>query len=233
MNNMKVNNKNSSKYKYTQKALAQIRKVEAPSASSYRISRINNPRMKTLRGNIIVNNTEMVPVTTVGNGTITIAAAGALTSFYTALTPIAFDWLNGIALNYSKFNIIKMKFTYVPSCSTATGGRIALGIAYDNADAPASVAQISSLWGGCISPVYGTGDPLVIEVDVRRSNQPFFQLMARTAFAAIADAKLKNQYSLGILCVATDSGAAASTVGTMFVEYVVELTDPIPSSVNN
>ncbi len=105
--NPKLNKRQQRQYEINRSA-AIVKKVSAPAAGSYKISKINNPYMRTLRGNIIVNNTEMVPlVNGVGNGTITIAAAGALTSIYTALTPIAFDWLNGIALNYSKFNILQ------------------------------------------------------------------------------------------------------------------------------
>jgi len=216
------------------KMKAKLAKVSAPASSSYKIQNINIPRITALRGAIVVNNTEMVPaVFSIWTGTIVIAAAGAASAHVVPLTPISFDWLTGIASNYSKFNFLKLKFTYVPSCSTATAGRIAIGIAYDNADSVSTVAQCASLWGGCIAPVYGTGDPLSIEVDVSRSNQPYFQYMGRTAYLAIADAKLKNQYSLGLLVAITDSGTAAATVGTLFVEYVVELTDPIPSVSNN
>jgi len=220
--------------------------VEAPAAGSMIIRRGQNiPRINTLGSATYVRNTEPVVA-------ITTAAAGAFATVRDFVAPFSYPWISAIAISWSKWRFHYLRFIYVPQCATTTPGNVVLSIGYDYSDAnPASLvdAQLSynsvsgPLWGGyggsSIMNQYGAkrvANTIALDVDVTRlgveTGVALYRYCTLATFSALSNPD-RNIYSPCYVDFSTAGGpTAATTVGTIFVEYVIELIEPISGARN-
>lgn len=216
-----------------------------PISGSAIVTRSKIPPQITLKGSsTFIRNTEYVI-------NVTVAALGAFAVARYGLIPATASWLPGVASNYSKWRWHFLKFIYIPIIPTTTTGQVILSLGYDSLDASATTlvqaaqaynAVAAPVWAGYngtndlnkYSPIRSVGSVSVL-VDSTRLGGPsgdaFYRYLSLTAYGALG-ATDQNVYSPGYLTVATAGGAAANTVGFLFMEYVIELIEPIASALN-
>jgi len=222
-------------------------KVTAPAASSAIVVRnTRGPRINTIGNTVVVCNTEVV-------ATIISGAAGVFTEVGIGLYPGNFtSWLNGVAVNYSKWRWRKLRLVYIPTVPTTTAGLIVMGLTYDFADtAPTTVTQLQTFNQSVTAPVWGGYDgtsslhnyskshpgAVLIDVDVTRfgsgNGLTWYKYLNATNFAAQTGID-RNIYAPGALAVATSGGTnvAAAAVGNIFASYEIELIEPTASATN-
>jgi len=187
----------------------------APVALNYRSQ---NFRSKPSTTNYRVHNREFVTdVTTSITGTYKLLQPMSVQPGLTS----SFPWLSRIAQSHQKYRFSNLRFTYQPLCGTSTPGRVVIAFARDALDSfPTTAAQIyqypqqcdSSLWGQC-------------ELTVPSSQ---FEVLY-TRGDAVFGSDLKT-YDNGVFYVATFGNPqdTETSVGSIFVEYDVELITPQP-----
>lgn len=185
----------------------------APVALNYRSQ---NFRTKASTSNYKVHNREFVM-------NVTTNSSGA----YHLHDPVtiqpglnnSFPWLSRIAQSHQKYRFSSLKFTYQPLCGTSTAGRVVMAFARDALDSfPENASQIyqypqqtdSSTWG-----------QMILNVPTN-----MFELLY-TRGDAVPGTDLKT-YDNGVFYVATFGNSADASVGSIFVEYDIELLTPQP-----
>lgn len=219
--------------------------VKAPAAAGMVVGKAN-PQLRTTGRVTRVINTEIV---------VSLNTAVTFASAIIRLNPSSFPWLNGIAANYSKFRWRGIRFIWIPSCSTATTGNIAMALQYDEPDAnPTSLSQMSSLKGFIASPFWGGGggskllndmncreapESVVCCVDdVKEFTNPWYRYTTSANLSALITGtsegpSISNIYIPAILVYAVVGGPAAGVeAGQIYVQYDIDLIDPIPSALN-
>jgi hypothetical protein len=216
--------------------------VTAPSAGSVVVNRqFSTPQIRTMGSSTYVRNTEPIQ-------SITTAAAGAFLTLRATLIPSNIPWARGVASNFSRWRWNYLRFIYIPNCPTTTSGEIVMGLGYDFSDtAPTSVVDTQLCYNSVTSPYWAgyeganlmnnfgaakTMGCVTVDVDVRRlganSGNQFYRYMGITTFNALANKNDQNIYSPGYLDISLLGGPAAATnVGTIFAEYVLELIEPV------
>lgn len=206
-------------------------RVTVPASSGF-ITRNRAPRANYGNsGTLTINHCEPF-------STAPLLAAGALSYNTLPVIPSFIPWLSGLAANFGKWRWLKMRVYYVPSCPTSTQGEVAMGFYYDQTDAiAASFVQVSSMdkavafapWMGASS----TGGTAVQSIaNCQQFDKPRYNYIGSAAYTALPSND-KNPYTPIILAVATQGSTAAVTIaGRFWVEYTVELLDPIVSGIN-
>lgn len=182
---------------------------------------------------------------------VTILATGLPTTFTSLCAPFAIQsWLNGIAVNFSKWRWVKLRYIYFPVVSTANDGSFHMGLQYDTLDtSPTTVAQMSALskyttgpiWNGyqaapalssCRSPI--PVGAMVVEVDVNRFSKPWYPYITQTGYTAQTATfpSLGDIFVPAKLIMMSSDGNAALTVGRVYVQYEIELIEPEPAAMN-
>nr|WRQ65843.1 structural protein [Tolivirales sp.] len=220
--------------------------VKVPIAGTSIVERIGRgPIMRSLGMRTEVRNCELIT-------TISTIALGVFNTNRDALGPFNKPWLSGVASSFSKWRWIFCKYVYIPVCPTTTAGQVVLGLGYDFADnAPGSLQDAQAKFRSVTSPVWagfdGSSDlnrytkgrspgSVSVEVDVNRlggtPGDPWFRFANSGNFAGYANTD-KNIYCPGYLDVSTAGGGATTTiVGNLFVEYIIELIEPIVAANN-
>lgn len=164
-----------------------------------------------------------------------VAQAGPTEEFYVvedqALIPANIPWLAGVAANFSKWRMRKVGVKFSSSVGTTTSGFIGAGFGYDMAEAPAaSLAQASAFDQFKGGPLWGSWDQEII-MDTGRFSRDWYPYIGLTAFKALTGQD-QNVYSPGYLATyaGISSLAALGDVGIMWVDYEVDLTDPISAA---
>jgi len=160
--------------------------------------------------------------------------------------------VNAIAVSYSKFRFLKLRFIYIPQCPTTTSGEVVLSTGYDYLDpAPASVNNAQMSYGSVTSPLWAGAagscllgierrpipdEAVVVDFDVNRfgyaRGPAYYRYMTLAGFGALSPSD-RNVYSPCYLDVSTVGGPAVGiTAGTIFVEYEIELVEPISGVLN-
>lgn len=162
------------------------------------------------RGAYTVTNREYV-------GYVSSSSAFALTSKFSnpGLTS-TYPWLSNVANCFDRYVFRKLRFTFVPSVSTATAGRIALVWNYNAADPPPTT-KAGAL---SIAPASETNvwSPNVLDIPVTGQI-----LYTRDGLPNNVDLKTTD---MGTLYIVTDLASGAATIGELYVEYVVEFMNP-------
>lgn len=204
--------------------------VRVPSTQSG-VTRNRIPRSISSSNGLIVSHCEPFQTTS-------LTALGVLNYTTLALIPSVFNYLTGIASNFSKFTWLKLHIYYVPSCPTSTQGECAMANFYDFQDAGgATFVQVAQMKNGISFPPWGGGpeagkDAVVIDVDVKDFDKPRYNYITVASFNALTSSD-KNNYSPVNLATATQgSTAAVSIAGRIWVDYTIRLIDPIPSAIN-
>lgn len=135
----------------------------------------------------------------------------------------AFPWLSAIAANYESYTFKKLSYRYVPLCPTSTQGRVTMAIDYDARDAiPTSKAVLSQYQGAIATPVWQQAVYVAQPLNLTKFAKQRYVSGASTP--ASSDVKT---YHLGQLILATsNTPAAATSLGELWVEYDVEFQTP-------
>lgn len=149
------------------------------------------------------------------------------------LAPFSFPYLKGLAANFGRYRWHSLKVIYKTAVATITPGQYAMGLTYSAGDAPNTFSGIGSLAGAVTAPLWQNSE-LVMD---GRSTFPWYRFCDATFFAALAgestSAALVAQDSFVAAFFNQVSTATAGTVsGILFVEYDVELIDPIQAADN-
>lgn len=215
--------------------------IKAPSAGGA-ILRNREPMLRPSRDKLIVSHTE--PIFTVNGG-----LAGAFVVAQGNLAPFNFPWMNGIAVNYSKWRWLKIDLIYIPSVPTTTSGEVCMALVYDRNDTnPVSFAALQQFYRAVSGPVWAgyEGSSLlnrhdiatcpgavVLPVDTSRFGFAWYRYITQAAFIALGSVSDQNLY-LPCALVAGDQGApGAQLLGRVFARYTIEFIEPIPASSNN
>jgi hypothetical protein len=183
----------------------------------------NKPRITGSRGSIRIVHKELVgEVLTAIGGMSTSALKSNGESIY-HLSPTnthLFPWLSRIARNYDYFRFDRVRFVYVPLCSTSVAGRIMLGYDPDAADAvPADRSALSSYSCSVDSSAWG-----VSKLDAKLpNNQPWYQTNDITA------SSMYSTSAMGQVFWGSWGAGQDETVGELYVMYEVVLKDPQPN----
>lgn len=204
----------------------------------------SNPSGKS-SGHFVQNCERFVGVST--------AALGAFFTQRVYLHPGQPNWLGGISGSFSKYRWHFLKLTYIPICPATTPGLFVMGLGYDMADLVPTTTEIAQsaalsvttpVWGGFNGSndlnkytVSKTPGAVSIVVDVNRlggaSGLSYYRTINRVNFAALSNWD-KNFYSGAYVDCTVEGGVTGvSGVGHLFMEYIVELIEPIASAANN
>lgn len=230
-NKLAIKNKNKNKNKPTTRI--------ASNAASGFIVRNKQPNIQTKGSALMIHHVE--PLTNVVGG-----AAGVFVAGIVSLVPIAFPWLNGVAINFSKYRWHRLTLFYVPTIPTSSPGEMAMGLSYDRQDTtPTSMQQVQTYKDSVSSPVWGgadgsslfngdkrEGSVVYLDVDVKYFNEQYWRYVTNATFGAMNLAD-QNVYCAANLIHGNFGASGATTQGRIYAKYSVELIEPIASALNN
>jgi hypothetical protein len=159
------------------------------------------------------------------------------------------QWLNNLALNYSKYRFKKLVMVYVPSCSTATSGSFTMALGYDyNDQAPSTSQQITTFYRSVTAPIWGGADGtsmvsseninrrintgVYIEFDTTRVALNWYPYVTQTEFNA-STTSAQNTLSPAYLTYYTSGAPTTSgstspiTFGVIYWNYELEMIEPM------
>jgi hypothetical protein len=162
------------------------------------------------------------------------------------LTPGNVTWLSGIADCFNKFRWHFLKLIYIPTCPTTTQGQLAMALGYDVVDAsPTLMIQTQQMYNSVTCPAWAGFDgcndlnqysttrspgSVSVQLDCTRLGGPsgdaFYRTISNLALGALSAAE-QNIYVPAYIDVSTFGGpVAVNTIGTLFIEYIVEFIEP-------
>lgn len=219
--------------------------ILAPVAGSSIINRASvAPQIQSSQKCTRVANTEIWV-----NSTVTFATAAGVRGF---LIPAIAPWLDGIAQHYSKFSWAYLRFIYIPTCATSNSGTGVLSLGYDVSDALVAVPSAAQKsfrsvtfppWAGWDGSAelhnYGSVMPagaVSIEVDVNEllsgDELSKWRYIGLTAFNALTSNTDRNVYCPGYIDVVTETALNSFVGGELFVQYIIDLYEPINPAAN-
>lgn len=224
--------------------------MKVPAGGSVIITRgprMNQPRITTVDTQVgrkfIVRNTELL------HGTST-AALGIVSTTRIAIATNQSGWLNFVSSAFSKYRWIHVKLIYIPIVPSTTTGQVVLGFGYDFTDNAVTTIEnaqraynsvTTPVWGGFdgvnsmnkYSKTRGSGEVSLL-LDVNRlgsGNGPtYYRYVGVSNFTLLSNPD-KNFYAPAYVNVTT-GGGLAQAVGNLFIEYEVELIEPIDPNSN-
>jgi hypothetical protein len=104
---------------------------------------VNQPVISGGSGSVVVTNTEFVTDVSWSGG-----SSSGILSMNVNPSASEYPWLSKIANCYDLYRIRSWKFTYTPTCSSATSGVVVLAFDYDASDAAPTSKQMISAYGG-------------------------------------------------------------------------------------
>lgn len=195
------------------------------------VTRLKVPKMSNLTNGLIVQHSETI-------STLPLTVGGVLNYFTLAMIPGLFPYLTGVASNFGKYKWKKLIIRYVPACPSTTEGESTMGLYYDRQDAVAATfVQVTSMQKAISFPPWaGFGSvaskEVTIQVDCNSFDKNRYSFMTVANFTALS-ASDENNYCPVSLATATQGSTAGSPVGgRIWVDYIVELTDPIVPGLN-
>lgn len=220
--------------------------ITVPAAGSTIVRRGNLvPKIKTSENSTFVCNTELI-----NNGDLGTTAAFAATTL--PLIPSNFGWLVGLGNLFSKWRWHYLRVIYIPTCPSSTTGKVNMGFLYDAADiAYANFFQAQVAYEAITFPCWAgyegsnllnhfglTPGPgaVVSTLDCDRLGGPNGDSFYRTI--TLASFNLQSNVDKNIFCpallnvVQTGGPAVSVNMGSLMVEYCIELVEPIASGIN-
>jgi len=162
--------------------------------------------------------------------------AGATEVFTTplvgALVPANLPWLQGVAQNFSKWRWVNLRMVYMPTCPTTQDSAVGYGFGYDMAESAAtSLAEFSAFDQFKLHSPWTTDQDGII-LDTGRFSRDWYPYIGKGPLGALTVAADRNIYCPAYLATYTGitTGTAGVVVGSIFIEYVVELADPISAA---
>jgi len=170
------------------------------------------PRFSTRGQTVTISHREMVSGVNMVSGN-----AVSNIPYVNPFNPYCFPWLATIAGSYDRYQIAKMSFEYVPTCSTAQTGQITLGWDPQASDAIVDYYDLSLMKSVTFSPWLPATLPIPPSTVKYMGEQATLNDVAR------------DFYNHGTLYYGMN-GSDTNLVGTLFVNYVVHLMDPQPTT---
>lgn len=163
--------------------------------------------------------------TLVGTTQFTSAAHGGV--------PGAFVWLDGVARAFSRFRWVRFRVWYSTVSATSDRGDVSLGIFYDALDSlPQSMTEASAVASSKTVPVWSRSGPdTVLELDCSRLSKPLWPYLSPSEALSMSPEDLVSYVPFWLL-VSKQTSLNGQAVGRVYVQYEVELSDPIPSRMN-
>jgi len=221
--------------------LARSSVVTAPVVGSA-IIRSRVPRVLNSREGVVVSNTERFSILT--------TAVGATTFSRIDITPSNVLWLNGVAINYSKYRWISVQMYYIPIVPTTQTGLMAMGFVYDVNDSMTgtTVGIVQQMYGAVSGPIWagyeggsglntpGTKVPtgaLCITLDTGRLDKSYYKYATVAQIGAMSGPEAAMYVPASVVW-ATDSAAVTQGgAGQIMAKYTVELLEPVPATLND
>jgi hypothetical protein len=135
---------------------------------------------------------------------------------------VSFPWLSVIAGNFDRYRFTSLELEYIPACPTSTAGTVYMAFDPDALDT---------------GPIQ-TSDMLQYKANIQFS--PFLvqrlklspELINRKLFTRVSGQNIGysdlKTYDLGFFAVVTDLTASGVSLGSLRLNYVIELHDPQP-----
>jgi len=130
-----------------------------------------------------------------------------------------FTWLPNIANNYERYRVKRMSFRFEPQCASTSAGMVAMYVDYDAGDTPAATKATIMNMDGCSRGVNWVPQTL-------RVQHPQMLKWLLTRPGAINTSTSYIEYDVGTINVFTLDGTAATTIGSVFVDYEIEFSTP-------
>lgn len=135
--------------------------------------------------------------------------------------PVMFPYLSGLAKLFESYDFERLQIDYVPRCSTATAGFVAMAVDYDAKDAaPSSKTSLMSYHGAVASSPWQACSLICDRRDLHKMGR---QLYTRLSSITSTDSKT---YDVGNLWLAVGGQGSAAQVGEVYVTYTVRLSTP-------
>lgn len=164
-------------------------------------------------GSVLVSNTEFITDLQLDGGITGLDINPGLATF---------PWLSRLAANYEVFRVRRMVFKFNPTCSSSTGGVVALAVDYDSNDpAPPDKASLSAYSGAVRVNVWSPCQLVVRPTNA--TNWLFCAPDINTTNPANTDIKL---YQVGKLWVGLFNTSTTGTAGELIVDYDIEFSKP-------
>lgn len=152
-------------------------------------------------------------------------------------------WLGTLALQYSKFRWLTLRFLYVPKVPTSIPGQAYIQVNYDPADSPpTNIADVAVTDSSSIGPVWIGGginqekafrtslnidEAIFVDVDCSKLTQPYYYVRKQTGLDADSKPMVLIVGSSGAL-----NGLTYGNTGDIYVAYSVELLEPTQPGLN-
>jgi len=136
--------------------------------------------------------------------------------------PVMFPYLSGLSKLFESYDFERLQIDYVPRCSTATAGFIAMAVDYDAKDAaPSSKTSLMSYHGAVASSPWQSCSLICDRRDLHKMGRQLYTRLSSTT--ANTDTKT---YDVGNLWLAVGGQGSAAQVGEVYVTYTVRLSTP-------
>lgn len=184
--------------------------------SNARQRRQRVPRMVTSNNSTFITGAEAI-------GSVSVGTTGQSKSFCAApYSPgIADTWLQQQAMLYNKYRYTRLALRYTPFTSTSTSGRVIIGWSPDSSDKQPPTANLITQYQNAV------------ETPVWKETRCNFQMPRKNEFIISEDNCFDPASNVGGFMVGADQGSSSTNqgVGTLYIEYTIELWDRVPPAV--
>lgn len=211
------------------------RAISAPVAKSILYQTVRSKPM-------VISNSEFVLNVTFNTADVT--------SYLVPLAPYGFQWLKGVAQNFSTYRFTKLKVTYMPTCSTTTEGNVVIAAGFDFTDfypmtqggiktsgfntSIGTDSGLASFNPAVMGPAWQTTSIEIPSHQLLGDKKVIYSdsdwLPADTSAVA---ANMRNSFAPGYIQATVYTDVNPTQAGKIFVEYEIELYNPIPFAFNS
>ncbi len=143
-------------------------------------------------------------------------------------------WLSGVAQNFSRFRWLDFRVHYSTVAGTSDRGDVSLGVIYDAWDSlPRDMSEASALANSVTIPVWSSSgnSQCELRVDCSRTSKSFYNYLALDEAKDMSPSDLATFVPFWLI-VSKQTSLNGQLVGRVYVDYTVELSDPIPARLN-
>jgi hypothetical protein len=182
------------------------------------------------RSCVLIENTELYQT---GSGMTGDSTTPYTLARYQFLAPRFLSWAKNIAQNYSRYRFKSVKVMYKPIVGTASGGSFAMGFFSDPSDGAYWQASVGTLTALSQARKF-VQVPYYQEASIELDTSDFINewyYVANLDSTTNADQRLVDSGAIGWL-ITTNSTVTNSQIGNIYVEYQLELCDPVSNLTN-